>query len=187
MIEREFVFRLRLPKTPRARWMGLAAVSVLAVAAVAYAAVPNVFNAGEPLSAAKLNQNFSGLDDRLSAVERGGNYCGMTAPVQTRLHATNGYAEGAMRCSMVAGCGTTGHICTPPELVRFVATASTTVPKGWIATGNLWVDNYSTGQVTANDCTFFTSNTGNGTTWNGARAELYDCANVVTLPLLCCK
>jgi hypothetical protein len=183
MIEREYVIRLRLPRSPRGRWLLLGALGVLALGALTYAAVPHTFTAGEPLSSAKLNENFGALDGRLAPLEGAGAYCGSTAPVQTRLDPTNGYAAGAMLCAAVAGCGAKAHICSPPEMSRWAAAGNGSVSEGWVATGA--VD--GTGSTPANDCAFFTSNGGLGTSWRNAGARHYDCANPVTLPLLCCR
>jgi hypothetical protein len=183
MIEKEYIFRLRLPRTPRARWLLAAALGALGLGAFAYAAVPHTFAAGEALSAAKLNENFGALDGRVATLERGGGYCGSTAPVMPRLNPMNGYAAGAMLCAGVAGCGGNAHICSPEEMVRWSSAGNGTTPKGWTARG---VTDYFTGG-TVDDCSAFTSNTGTGAIWENARMSTYDCASVVTLPLHCCK
>lgn len=59
--------------SPRARKLlvrvGLPIAFVLGGSALAYANVPKTWNAGDPLKAADLNENFSSLDARLVALE----------------------------------------------------------------------------------------------------------------------
>lgn len=63
-MKREIVLKLAIPRRPRSRWT-LACVAVaLGSGAVVYATVPNTFNAGDLLSAEKLNDNFGALVDR---------------------------------------------------------------------------------------------------------------------------
>jgi hypothetical protein len=147
--------KLRLP---RARWVAIGAVAALIT--VAYAAVPQTFSAGEPLSASALNENFAALD------QRGGGYCGATAPVQPRLDPTNGYLGGAMLCAKAMGCGPTARICTPQDMVQYASTGQKS-PPGWIATG---IVSFPAGS-TIDDCGGFTSNTSEGTEWNGTGAQ----------------
>jgi hypothetical protein len=61
---REFVIRIRLPERPRKRWLIGGAALVLGLGAIAYAALPYSFNAGDALSAAKVSGNFADLDSR---------------------------------------------------------------------------------------------------------------------------
>jgi hypothetical protein len=161
-MDKQIVVKLKLP---RARWV--AVVIMLAFAAVAYAAVPHTFNAGDQLSSSALNDNFRVLEHP---------YCGSTSPVMPRLAPSNGYAGGAMLCAAVAGCGPTAHICSTADMVRHAA-ANGTTPDGWIATGM---------RANATDCDGFTSNTTVGVMWSQARAFENNCANATTLPLLCC-
>lgn len=66
-MEREIVIRLRVPRsTKRQRFVAIVAAAVLGSAALVYAAVPNVFTAGDPLSASKLNDNFSSLQGQIT-------------------------------------------------------------------------------------------------------------------------
>ncbi len=164
-MEKEIVLRLRL-RLPRARW--IVTLILVGLVAVTYAAVPHAFNAGDPLSAAALNDNFRTLEHP---------YCGASAPVMPRLSPSNGYAGGALLCAVVAGCGPTAHICSSADVVRHAATGGTT-PDGWIATG--------TRAGGTADCDGFTSNSPFGVAWIGSKASEYSCANATTLPLLCC-
>lgn len=168
-MERELVLRLKL-RLPRTRWL---VVSILVgLGAVTYAAVPNTFTAGDPLSATKLNDNFRALDVR-------NGYCGASSPVMPRLAPTNGYQGGAVLCATVVGCGPSAHICSAPDLVRHASSGGTT-PDGWIATG--------TRSGSTADCEGFTSNTQIGMAWTrSAQPVEYSCGNAVTLPLLCCN
>ena len=47
----------------------IASIMSLIVASSAYADVPNTFVSGQPASAASVNENFSSLDSRVSALE----------------------------------------------------------------------------------------------------------------------
>jgi hypothetical protein len=168
-MNREIVLRFRL-RRPRTRT--IVAALVVGLAAAAYAAVPHKFTAGETLSSANLNDDFT-------AVEHA--YCGATAPVMPRLAPTNGYAAAVTLCSAVAGCSATAHICAPTDMTRYAATGGT-APDGWIATGMLTVNG-----TPVDDCAGFTSNVGLGTEWTNARPDNYLCSNANTLPLLCCN
>jgi hypothetical protein len=68
---RVYVIDLELPRVlkPWALRVGVPALVIAGALAVAHAAVPKTWTAGEPLKAADLNQNFSKLDERLSALE----------------------------------------------------------------------------------------------------------------------
>src|SRR5262245_24160071 len=81
---REIVIRLRLPQRPRARWLLGAIAFTIGVGAIVYAAVPNVFSTGEPLSAAKLNANFTSLDTRATGLEN--RATALEAPNSTRVY-----------------------------------------------------------------------------------------------------
>jgi hypothetical protein len=64
---RDIVFKIAVPRWPRRRWTLLCVTTlVLGSGAVVYATVPNVFSAGDLLSAQKLNDNFAALVDRSS-------------------------------------------------------------------------------------------------------------------------
>ena len=69
MSKREIVIRLQLPQKPRTRWLIAGATAILCASAIVYATVPNIFSAGDPLSASKVNANFSSLDSRVTTVE----------------------------------------------------------------------------------------------------------------------
>jgi hypothetical protein len=66
----EIVIRVQLPSKRTARWMVIAG-AVLGGAALVYAAVPNTFNAGDPLSSSKLNDNFSSLQGQITTTAFG--------------------------------------------------------------------------------------------------------------------
>jgi hypothetical protein len=70
MREREVTIHLRLPGSPRKRWLLGGIVASVGLGAIAYATVPNVFNAGDPLSATKVNANFTSLDTRVTKLEQ---------------------------------------------------------------------------------------------------------------------
>jgi hypothetical protein len=182
MIEREYVIRFRLPKSPRARWAAMAAAGVLALSAVAWATVPNVFVAGEVLSAAKLNANFADLDGRIDAFDT--SYCGATSKiVDARIATTNGYATAKTLCQTVPGCGAHAHMCTSAEMLRYTADGNGSTAEGWIATG---IQGF-TGTYPVSDCDGFTSNVSTvyGTTWSGFLRNWRNCSTN-NLPVLCC-
>jgi hypothetical protein len=62
-MEREIIIRLAVPRWLKRRWMALIAAFVVGSAALAFATVPNTFNAGDLLSSKKLNDNFASLVD----------------------------------------------------------------------------------------------------------------------------
>ena len=68
MRERELVFRIRVPQVGK-RWFLATVALIVGSGAIVYATVPNVFSAGDPLSAAKVNANFSGIDTRVASIE----------------------------------------------------------------------------------------------------------------------
>lgn len=79
------------PRSQR-RLIGLAAFgTLLAVTAVAFAAVPNPFEGGKPISASAMNQNFADLDQRLSALESN-----VDAPPQVPAGAVTAFAGSAL-------------------------------------------------------------------------------------------
>jgi hypothetical protein len=166
-MDREIVIKLQL-RRPRTRT--IVAGILVGLAAVAYAAVPHKFAAGETLSSANLNDDFAAVDHA---------YCGATAPMMPRLAPSNGYAAAMALCAAVSGCSATAHICSPADMTRYAATGGTT-PNGWIATG-INIGN-------TDDCGGFTSNTSVGYEWTNAQtATTYSCSNATTLPLLCCN
>ncbi|HXJ20843.1 MAG TPA: phage tail protein [Polyangia bacterium] len=66
-----YVVDLEIPRAIKRRliWVGVPALALVGVAAVALAAVPKTWMKNEPLTSVDLNANFSALDQRLSAVE----------------------------------------------------------------------------------------------------------------------
>ena len=57
------------------RKTAIAAIISLSVAYPAYAAVPNTFSTGQAASAADVNENFTDLDGRVSALETAALIC----------------------------------------------------------------------------------------------------------------
>jgi hypothetical protein len=66
-----YVLDLEIPARTkrRALLVGIPLGILLGGAGIVYATVPNVFAVGDPLSSAKVNQNFSSLDTRVTALE----------------------------------------------------------------------------------------------------------------------
>ena len=85
---------------PLPRWLRPALVGALVVggvvgsSALVHAEIKNSFKATDPLSAAKLNDNFSGLDSRLAALE--------TATLATRVSKLEA-GEKVLRANVAAG------------------------------------------------------------------------------------
>lgn len=72
----------------RRRLIGVGLIGlVLTLAAVAFAAVPNPFESGQPISASAMNQNFVDLDQRLSELESN-----VDAPPQVPAGAVTAFA-----------------------------------------------------------------------------------------------
>lgn len=69
MHEHEIIIRLKLPRSSRIHWVLSGIVGLLIVGGVVYAAAPNTFSPGDPLSSSKLNANFSALDARIATLE----------------------------------------------------------------------------------------------------------------------
>ncbi len=161
--------------------IGIPAV-ILGVSAVAVANVPNSFADGDLLSAAKMNDNFKALDDRLTKTEvytnpqtmeqysTNGGVCGQSA---TAIDGNiGGYAAAKTLCEQACSGSQTAHMCEGKELVRWVATNGQ-LPAGrhWFASGSYSFYNDDTQKFTMNDCDAFKFNGGNrgGYFWeNGA-------------------
>lgn len=168
---REITFRLRLPRTPRARWLVALVGFVVAAGAVAVAA-PQAFVANEPLSAAKLNAAFADLDGRVARFET--TWCGKTTITTGRLDNTNGFAAAAVLCRQVPGCRPNAHMCSTEELVRYATDGNTVTEAGWVSGG-----------ASATQCSGFTSESNNGATFGpGAQPSTYLCSS--RLPVFCC-
>ncbi len=119
---------------------------ILGVSAVAVANVPNTFADNDLLSAAKMNDNFQALDDRVAKSEvytnpqtmekysTNGGVCGETATATDGN--IGGYAAAKTLCEQK--CGTqTAHMCEGKEIVRWVATnGQLPAGKHWFASGS---------------------------------------------------
>lgn len=107
-------------------------IAVLGVS-VALATVPNTFSSGGSLSSQQMNQNFTYLDDKLTAAtvittDAGSysvgatTYCGQSAVAQTGAFTYSGgltgYAAAKAACAAASGCGPTAHMCSGEELSR---------------------------------------------------------------------
>lgn len=77
MREREIVIRIKLPESPRKRWLLGGIVAILGLSAVAYAAFPTppypvpAFSSGSPLSSSMASGYINGLDSRVGSLEAG--------------------------------------------------------------------------------------------------------------------
>jgi hypothetical protein len=197
--------------TPRAKRGAVligAFVILAATALPADASPPATFLPGQVLSASAMNQNFSGLDSRVGALESftstgtkvvetrsgkkwslGATYCGATGASYTGA-SVGGYANAKSLCEQVTlGCNgsASAHMCTAEELVRTVEMGQPFSTTGWYSQG-AW--SYSPSQpVYVNDCAAWTSSsttTDIGPVWNnGAPAPSGDHCNG-SHPVLCC-
>jgi hypothetical protein len=69
MREMEIVIRLRLPQTPRKRWLLGGIAALVCASTLVYATVPNIFHSGDPVSSKYVNDNFANLDTRIGTFE----------------------------------------------------------------------------------------------------------------------
>jgi hypothetical protein len=184
MSTKDVIIHLKLPRSPRRRWAVGIIAALLAAGAAGWAAAPEAFIAGEPLSAAKLNANFAGLSGRLDLLEA--TYCGKAAITSGKLDNSNGYAAAASLCRTVPGCGAAAHMCTTAEMVRYATSGQTTPEQGWIASGVTTYDSSQSSSAWHNDCGGYVSDTAHekGATWSGARASFSGCES--KLPIHCC-
>jgi hypothetical protein len=199
MREREIVIRLKVPRSPRARWLFSISGVLVTLGAFAYAADFTPFGNGESLTSSKMNANFKDLQDRLAALESprstasspklllsngtttyslDGIYCGPTA-AQTGL-ITNGYTGAKGLCETKCGSAS-AHMCEPQELVRSSA-LGLAIDQGWFATGLPYPG------ATGGDCTGWGSNanTNTGLQWSGGGPFGTSTCNLSS-PVLCCN
>jgi hypothetical protein len=183
------------PRLKRALLVGVPAV-ILLVASIAWAAVPNVFKDGDPLSAQTMNDNFLSLDQRLAKLETlsnkqtaqggfslGASYCGSTGNTAGNLGALaasgTGYSKMKAACAMTCSAPS-AHMCTGDELTRSTA-LGIRAPTGWFTAG--------TGGPTNYECLgWSTLSSGyQGPVWEGG-ANQYPSANTcnTSYPVLCC-
>jgi hypothetical protein len=132
-------------------------------AGVAIAAPKHTFSAGEPLSAAKLNETLQDLDARIleGRVVRnsaGGVYsvgptklCAVSASLPPPFTANGkvGYAAAKAICEKSACNSPTAHMCTAAEIVRSVALEIGPKQAGWYTSGTEGAYNTT---VSINDC-----------------------------------
>jgi hypothetical protein len=168
-------------------------------------ATPNKFQAGDPVSAEKLNQNFADIETRLASLETkkaritnaatgksvsvGAAFCGVT-PTPVVGSAIGGYAKAAAACQAAAGCqgAATAHMCTGDELVRS-RMLGLEVPSSWYSTGASNQSFYNTTEHLLNDCYEWTSALPNqlGAQWNAGGSGgpgFAGCASPA--PIACC-
>ncbi len=130
------VVDLEIPKPIKRRLLlaGIPTVALLALGGIALATVPHTFSNGQVLNATDLNDNFSGLDSRVTAIEKHpvkkvGNvsysldatYCGKTAPVNGAVTNNNLTGWAAVKDLCQTSCASpSAHLCTGGELIRSV-------------------------------------------------------------------
>jgi hypothetical protein len=192
------------------RWLRYALVAgipavVLATTALVRADVKNVFGAGDPLSSAKLNENFKALADAVTKLETkklvvtnpangksisvGALYCGVT-PAPIIGSAIGGYEAAAQSCRAAVGCQSSPsvHMCTSEELLRS-RSVGIEIPSSWYSTGSALVSFYNTTEHGLNDCTEWTSGVANqqGSQWKAGGSPgpgFAGCASPA--PIACC-
>jgi hypothetical protein len=173
----------------------------MVVCGIVWATVPNTFNTGDALSASKVNDNFSALDTRVSALEApakvvvthsgkkwslGAVYCAATANTTGLI--TNGYAGAKTQCETTCS-SPSAHMCTSEEMVRTLQMAIPSVPTGWFSSGTFGEQVVSPGGYYINDCTAWTNNSGtnDGTAYQSSGSvgiSLSSCS--ASQPILCC-
>jgi hypothetical protein len=197
--------------TPRAKRGAVvvgAFVILAATALPADASPPALFSPGQTLSSSVMNQNFSGLDSRIGALESftstgtkvvetrngkkwslGATYCGATGTSYTGA-SVGGYASAKSLCEQVSlGCNqsTSAHMCTAEEVLRTYEMGLPFSTTGWYSQG-AW--SYSPAQpVYVNDCAAWTSSSATtdiGPVWNnnGPQPSGDHCNG--SHPILCC-
>jgi hypothetical protein len=181
MRDKEIVIRLKIPATPRTRWLLTIGGAVLVAGAAAYAADVTTFNSGDRLSADTMNTNFKSLQDRIAALES--HYCGATQDMYNGGE-VGGYYMASARCLAVPGCATyqTAHMCTAEDVVRTLAHGGT-LPAGWFSAG---VAAPGIGGGTLSDCGGWTSDRTDlqGPEYAGPAVSVDPCNN--SHKLLCC-
>ncbi len=168
-------------------------VLMVGASAVAIANVPNSFKDGDTLSAQKMNDNFSALDVRASALETGRfiatingkkysvgatQFTKATVKQYTGLIGNYNGAKGV--CEGETG-SPSAHMCTTDEIVR-TAAAGVSIAQGWYSSG---VFSLVLGD-SMNDCAAWQQAGAGyrGTFWNGTGALHDACGN--PHPILCC-
>jgi hypothetical protein len=111
-------------------------------------AAPETFNAGDTLSASKINANFKESNDRLTKLEKqingnakyasGAVFCkatlGATPGDMSGLGGAKGYAGAKAACQVTCDNSATAHMCTSEELLRSVS-MGIPLKEGWYASG----------------------------------------------------
>jgi hypothetical protein len=147
---------------------------VFALPIAAYAGLPYTFTNGSVADATQVNANFAAatIASVGSRQISGGptQICG-TAPPSTG--SMGGYAGAKAACVTACGGSTTAHMCSSDEIVRTASIAGL-VTSGWFATG------------TSNDCSGWTSTSGNGTTLNNPWTPTLTACSTST-SVICCN
>ncbi len=174
---------LDLEISPRAKRtaLGLGITALIAgFGAVAYGNVKHTFKAGDPLSAQAVNDDFAGLDARLTALEGSARAVGTVngkaysvgATVFVKETAAGGpNADGSYDGAQVGGYGgakaiceaatgsASAHMCVGDELIRSAASGAAAPAKyGWYA--GAYRSNDGTGTPIV-DCNGYVSNISN--------------------------
>jgi hypothetical protein len=148
------------------------------------------FAAGEPLSAAKINNALGETDARLAKLEArlsangklaaASLYCGATlgstAGDMSGLGGDKGYVAAKKACQTTCDKSPTAHMCTNDEIMRSAA-LGIAMKNGWFAGGDVY---YA-------DCIGFGTTSGSGSSWNLTQTphpQTSPCATA--LPVLCC-
>jgi hypothetical protein len=196
--------------SPRAKFNLVVAGAFALLSAMALPAdamVPHSFSNGQTLSATDMNDDFNGLDTRVSTLETftttgtkvveirgpgnkkwslGATYCGVTPGSYNG--SLGGYATAKSLCESVTGCSPSAHMCTSEELVRTYQMGVTFSTEGWYSQG-AWAYWSTTGSNYMNDCAGWTSTLTNsyGPVWNymSSPSPSGDACNL-THPVICC-
>jgi hypothetical protein len=131
---------------------------------VVIAAPSHTWKAGEPLSAAQLNETLVDIDRRAHLLSNGTStysvgatrFCGKT-PLPYSGKSIEGYSGAKQKCEKVASCSPSAHLCSEEEVVRSLAVGIDLglSPNAWIH-GSGSVGANVAANATNNDCNGFT-------------------------------
>lgn len=212
MQDKEIVIRIRFPRWPKRHWLIALGGGLLLLGAAGYAYTFAAFSltnptAGTPVSAATIAANYNAITAKVTELQGiiqkpyftnpttgkqyslAATYCGVTAPTNGQFvdGANTGNVAGKSLCEKACANSATAHMCTTPEVQRFLATGGVfpgTGPiAGWYSSGTWGFD----GTKTVVDCVGWTDATNTDT---GPVSYLKDSAHNencnILHPILCC-
>lgn len=182
---------------------GLAGVLLVAATGIGFADVKHVFNKGDVVSSAAMNENFADLDQRIASPTHVATIgtvsysvgltkgCG-AAPTRDGKFADIGSGFTTAKAACEAACSSkSAHMCSSEEAVR-MAQMGSPINAGWVSTGIAATTPGPT--AVSNDCTAWSNNVGQnatapntqnfGTVWTGQFMGFVTCN--VSEPISCC-